>query len=80
MAVVNLISMPLMFASNVFFSISMMPKWLQSIANVNPVSYLTDAIEQLTVLPLNTSALVMDFVYLGMFAAALSAKRFRGNT
>ncbi len=73
MAIVNLVNMPLMFASNIFFPTSMMPEWLQAIANVNPVSYLTDAIRQLTILPLNISTLVMDFAYLGAFAAALSA-------
>ncbi|MEM0089919.1 MAG: ABC transporter permease [Nitrososphaerota archaeon] len=73
MAVVNLINMPLMFASNIFFPTSMMPEWLQAIANVNPVSYLTDAIRQLTIFPLNSSTLVIDFVYLGVFAIILSA-------
>jgi ABC-2 type transport system permease protein len=73
MAVVNLVNMPLMFASNIFFPTSMMPEWLQAIANVNPISYLTDAIRQLTILPLNISALIIDFLYLGAFAAALSA-------
>ncbi|PUA33781.1 MAG: multidrug ABC transporter permease [Candidatus Terraquivivens tikiterensis] len=73
MAVVNLINMPLMFASNVFFPTSMMPEWLRAIASVNPVSYLTDAIRQLTILPLDVSVLVMDFAYLGVFAAVLFA-------
>jgi len=73
MAVVNLVNMPLMFASNIFFPTSVMPEWLQAIANVNPISYLTDAIRQLTILPLNISALTIDFLYLGAFAAALSA-------
>jgi ABC-2 type transport system permease protein len=72
MAIVNLINMPLMFASNTFFPISLMPEWIQAIAKVNPVSYLTDAIRQLTVLPLNASALLWDFTYLGVFAAMLS--------
>ncbi|MEM3783998.1 MAG: ABC transporter permease [Candidatus Bathyarchaeia archaeon] len=72
MAIVNLINMPLMFASNTFFPISLMPEWIQAIASVNPVSYLTDAIRQLTVLPLDASKLLVDFTYLGVFAAALS--------
>jgi len=72
MAIVNLINLPLMFASNTFFPISMMPEWIQAIARVNPVSYLTDAIRQLTVLPLSTSALIMDFTYLSAFAAVFS--------
>ncbi|MEM3090966.1 MAG: ABC transporter permease [Candidatus Bathyarchaeia archaeon] len=72
MAVVNLINMPLMFASNTFFPIKMMPEWIQAIAKVNPVSYLTDALRQLTVFSLDPSALVTDFIYLGVFAAVLS--------
>jgi ABC-2 type transport system permease protein len=72
MAIVNLINMPLMFASNTFFPIKMMPEWIQAIANVNPVSYLTDALRQLTVFSLDISALITDFIYLGVFAAVLS--------
>lgn len=68
MAIVNLITMPLMFASNVFFPVSMMPAWIQVIARINPVSFVTDAIRQLTVLQLDLSALINDFAYLGMFA------------
>jgi ABC-2 type transport system permease protein len=72
MAIVNLINMPLMFASNTFFPIKMMPEWIQAIANVNPVSYLTDALRQLTVFSLDISALITDLIYLGVFAAVLS--------
>lgn len=68
MAIVNLINMPLMFASNVFFPVSMMPAWIQAIASINPVSFITDAIRQLTVLPLDPSALINDFLYLTVFA------------
>ncbi|MEM2875116.1 MAG: ABC transporter permease [Candidatus Hadarchaeales archaeon] len=73
MAVVNLINLPLMFASNVFFPASMMPGWLQAVANVNPVSYLTDALRQLTVWEMNVPALMVDFLYLGVFASVLAA-------
>ncbi len=73
MAIVNLINLPLMFASNTFFPISMMPEWIQAIAHVNPISYLTDAIRQLTVLPLDIASLMLDFTYLGVFAAVFSA-------
>jgi ABC-2 type transport system permease protein len=73
MQVVNLIMMPLMFASNIFFPTAMMPGWIQAIARVNPLTYLTDAIRQLTILPLDTSTLIMDFTYLSVFAALLAA-------
>jgi ABC-2 type transport system permease protein len=72
MQIVSLITIPLMFASNTFFPISMMPDWIQAIARVNPLSYVTDAVRQLTILPLDASALIMDFTYLGIFAVALA--------
>ncbi|MGC8816368.1 MAG: ABC transporter permease [Candidatus Hadarchaeum sp.] len=71
MAIVNLVNLPLMFASNIFFPASMMPEWLQVIARVNPVSYLTDALRQLTILQMDVSALALDFAYLGIFAAVV---------
>ncbi|MBO3800380.1 MAG: ABC transporter permease [Candidatus Brockarchaeota archaeon] len=73
MQIVSLITMPLMFASNTFFPISLMPEWLQSVAYVNPLSYLTDALRQLTILSLNTSCLVTDFLYLSIFAIMFSS-------
>lgn len=72
MAIVNLVNLPLMFASNAFFPISQMPEWIQAIARVNPISYLTDAVRQLTVLQLDASSLMFDFLYLGVFAAVFS--------
>ena len=72
MAIVNLINLPLMFASNTFFPISQMPDWIQAIARVNPISYLTDAMRQLTIWQLNTSTLMLDFAFLGVFAAVFS--------
>jgi len=72
MQFVSLITMPLMFASNVFFPAKLMPSWLQAIVNVNPLTYLTDALRQLTILQLDVYRLLMDFAYLGAFALALS--------
>jgi ABC-2 type transport system permease protein len=72
MQIVSLITIPLMFASNTFFPISLMPDWIQAIARVNPLSYVTDAVRQLTILQLDTSALITDFTYLGIFAATLA--------
>jgi len=72
MAIVNLINLPLMFASNTFFPISQMPDWIQAIAQVNPISYLTEAIRQLTILPMQASVLMIDFTYLCIFAAVFS--------
>jgi ABC-2 type transport system permease protein len=73
MQIISLIMMPLMFTSNIFFPISLMPSWMQVIASVNPLSYVTDAVRQLTILPLDVSALIMDFIYLSIFATVLAA-------
>jgi len=42
MAVVNLLNLPLMFASSALFPINQMPDWLQSVARFNPISYSSD--------------------------------------
>jgi len=72
MQIISLVTMPLMFASNTFFPPYLMPDWIQAVAKVNPLTYLTDALRQLTILPLDASALIFDFMYLGIFAAILA--------
>ncbi len=49
MAVINLFMMPLMFASNALFPINVMPKWLQIIAKINPITYAIIPMRDLTV-------------------------------
>jgi len=51
----------------------MMPDWIQVIVRVNPVSYLTDALRQLIILPLNSSLLMFDLTYLSVFAVLFSS-------
>jgi ABC-2 type transport system permease protein len=41
--------MPLFFASNAIYPISMMPTWLQIIATVNPLTYAVDALRSLMI-------------------------------
>ena len=73
MAVVNLINLPLMFASNAFFPTKFMPDWLQTIAQFNPLSYTTDAVRQLLVFNTDWAKLGVDFTYVGIFAAVVAA-------
>lgn len=49
MAIVNLFTMPLMFASNALFPVDMMPGWLATIAKLNPVTYAVGPIRELTI-------------------------------
>jgi ABC-2 type transport system permease protein len=72
MAVMNLINLPLMFASNAFFPINFMPDWLQAVANVNPLSYTTDAVRQLLIFNTDYAKLAFDFAYVGIFALVLT--------
>lgn len=48
-AIFQLITLPLIFASSAYFPISQMPDWIQTIANVNPISYIIDAVRRLMV-------------------------------
>lgn len=80
MAVMNLITLPLMFASNAFFPTAVMPPWLQSVASVNPMTYTTDAVRQLMINDqINWWGTVggqmgvgLDFLYVGIFAAIVA--------
>jgi len=72
MAVMNLINLPLMFASNAFFPTNLMPTWLQAIANVNPLTYTTDAVRQLLIFNTDYAKFAFDFAYVGIFAAVLT--------
>jgi ABC-2 type transport system permease protein len=72
MAVVNLINLPLMFASNAFFPTNLMPDWLQTVAKFNPITYTIDGVRQLLIFNTNYVQLAMDFTYVGIFAVIVS--------
>jgi ABC-2 type transport system permease protein len=73
MAVMNLITLPLMFASNTFFPTSIMPSWLQTVASVNPMTYTTDAVRQLLIYnTTNFGQVGLDFLYVGIFAIVVA--------
>jgi ABC-2 type transport system permease protein len=73
MAVMNLITLPLMFASNAFFPTNIMPSWLQTVSQFNPMTYTTDAVRQLLIYNTTDFAQVaMDFAYVGIFAVVVA--------
>ena len=47
MGIGQILTMPLFFASNAIYPISIMPGWLQVISRFNPLSYLVDALRAL---------------------------------
>ena len=73
MAVMNLLNLPLLFASNALFPTYLMPDWLQPFTKINPITYVTDANRQLILYAINTQQLLTDFAFLGVFALVCSA-------
>ncbi|HVH65455.1 MAG TPA: ABC transporter permease [Candidatus Acidoferrum sp.] len=47
--IANLVSLPLMFLSGVFFPRSAMPGWLQTITQYSPLSYVSDALRSISI-------------------------------
>jgi ABC-2 type transport system permease protein len=71
MMIINLLNLPLLFASNAMFPAKFMPSWLQPFVWWNPVSHATDISRQLLLGSTGMSSLWFDFAYLGLFAAIL---------
>lgn len=72
MALINLLNLPLLFASNAILPVKLMPTWLQYVVDVNPVSYATDALRQLLIGAVGTNAIVTDLGVVFGFALVLS--------
>ncbi|HYB04839.1 MAG TPA: ABC transporter permease [Nitrososphaerales archaeon] len=70
LAIMNFISLPLLFASNALFPIKFMPLWMQYIARANPMSYAADAARQLLLGSPGMVSLQLDFAFLFAFALA----------
>ncbi|MFI1160345.1 ABC transporter permease [Streptomyces sioyaensis] len=67
MGIGQAITMPLFFASNALYPVSVMPGWLQTVSKINPLSYQVDALRGLL---LGTHAhLALDFTVLTVAAA-----------
>jgi ABC-2 type transport system permease protein len=49
MGIGQLMTMPLFFASSAIYPIELMPPWLQVIANLNPLTYMVEALRALMV-------------------------------
>ena len=49
MGIGQVLTMPLFFASNAIYPIAIMPRWLQVVARVNPLTYVVDALRGMMV-------------------------------
>lgn len=63
MGVGQIITMPLFFASNALYPISMMPDWIKLISTINPVTYLVNALRSLLITG-DMSFIIIDFTVL----------------
>jgi ABC-2 type transport system permease protein len=82
MGIGQLMTMPLFFASNALYPIEIMPRWLQVISQINPLTYLVNALRGLLVgapanLWVDGTVLVVAFVVGIVVAAPLLGKLVR---
>ena len=77
MGIGQVITMPLFFASNAIYPLSLMPSWLQAIASYNPLSYVVDAMRSMLLtgdysgVPLDLLVLFGTTVFFIMCGSAL---------
>jgi ABC-2 type transport system permease protein len=78
--VVQVVQMPMMFLSGIFFSFDFMPGWLQSVARLLPLTYLGDALRQVMVNGTQVAPLGVDLAVLTgwlVVCLAVAARTFR---
>jgi ABC-2 type transport system permease protein len=73
MGIGQVLTMPLFFASNAIYPISIMPPWLQVIARINPLTYVVDGLRALMVTQTSatTTNLGLDFAILAAVTIVL---------
>jgi ABC-2 type transport system permease protein len=84
MGIGQVLTMPIFFASNAIYPLSLMPDWLRAVSHFNPLTYEVDALRSL-MLTGGTSeyGLTVDFTVLiaataGLIAIAASMYRRMG--
>jgi len=80
MAIVNFLTMPLMFASNAMFPVEAMLAWLQSIARWNPLSYAVAPLRELVGQGLWSASIGKGLLVMFIFAVLMSlvaSRQFR---
>jgi ABC-2 type transport system permease protein len=74
MGIGQLLTMPLFFASNAIYPITMMPAWLAVVARGNPLTYLVDALRTLMVVgAISATGIPRDFAVLSVGVVLLIA-------
>ena len=64
MGIGQVLTMPLFFASNAIYPLSLMPPWLRAVSKVNPLTYQVDALRNLMIVGGGSSfGLGVDFLF-----------------
>jgi ABC-2 type transport system permease protein len=73
MGIGQLLTMPMFFASNAIYPLDLMPRWLRVVAQINPLTYLVDALRGLMIVGgESVHGYAVDFaVLLAVFVALL---------
>ncbi len=71
MGIGQVITLPLFFASNAIYPISIMPGWMQVVANINPLSYMVNGLRVL-MLTNTTTGIGFDLLVLVVTALVMS--------
>ena len=65
MGIGQVLTMPLFFASNAIYPLSLMPSWLRVVSKINPLTYQVDALRSLMIVGGgNSLGLGVDFLFL----------------
>jgi ABC-2 type transport system permease protein len=74
MGIGQVLTMPIFFASNAIYPIALMPRWLQIISSINPLTYEVDGLRALMLTNgVTTYGLVLDMLVLAAVTALLVA-------
>ena len=72
MAIMNLLNMPLLFASNAFYPEKFMPGWLKPVVMVNPLTYANNVARAMLIGATPSASVTFSLIYLLGFAAIFS--------
>ncbi|HHV62683.1 MAG TPA: ABC transporter permease [Firmicutes bacterium] len=70
-AIINFLTMPLMFTSNAMFPTRAMPAWLASLSRWNPVSYSVEPLRALVIQGWLWDKIIQGIVFVGVFSLVM---------
>ncbi|MBI5450433.1 MAG: ABC transporter permease [Gammaproteobacteria bacterium] len=66
----NLMTLPLMFFSSALVPEQFIPKWIQYISVINPISYAVDAVRAILTTPVDSHLFIKGLILMSIFATA----------